>query len=236
MSIDLNGQRVLIVGAAGGIGRAAAEAFATAGAVVTAAGRTNESVEAVARSIGGDAMQLDFLDNRAIERLFADRPPFDHVVVTAASTIAGPVANLSLDDAKAAMESKFWGAYRIARSAKVNEGGSITFVSGVLSQRPSAASVLQGAINAALEALGRGLALERAPIRVNTVSPGLIDTPLHDRMPTDARRALYERMRSNLPARRMGQPEDVAQAILFVATNPFATGSTVSVDGGGRIA
>ena len=236
MSTDLNGQRVLTVGAAGGIGRAAAEAFATAGAVVTAAGRTKESVEAVARSIRGDAAQLDFLDNQAIERLFADRPPFDHVVVTAASTIAGTVAGLALDDAKAAMESKFWGAYRIARAARVNEGGSVTFVSGVLSRRPSASSVLQGATNAALEALGRGLALERAPIRVNTVSPGLIDTPLHDRMPADARRALYERMRSTLPARRLGQPEDVAQAIIFVATNHFSTGSTVSVDGGGRIA
>jgi NAD(P)-dependent dehydrogenase (short-subunit alcohol dehydrogenase family) len=236
VSTDLNGQRVLTVGAAGGIGRAAAEAFATAGAVVTAAGRTKESVEAVARSIRGDAAQLDFLDNQAIERLFADRPPFDHVVVTAASTIAGTVAGLALDDAKAAMESKFWGAYRIARAARVNEGGSVTFVSGVLSRRPSASSVLQGATNAALEALGRGLALERAPIRVNTVSPGLIDTPLHDRMPADARRALYERMRSTLPARRLGQPEDVAQAIIFVATNHFSTGSTVSVDGGGRIA
>ena len=236
MSIDLNGQRVLVVGAAGGIGRAAAEAFAASGAAVTAAGRGKESVEAVARSIGGEAAQLDFLDNRAVERLLADRPPFDHVVVTAASTATGPVAGLPLEDAKAAMESKFWGSYRIARAVNVNEGGSITFVSGVLSARPSASSVLQGAINAALEALGRGLALERAPIRVNTVSPGLIDTPLHDQMPADARRALYERMRSTLPARRMGQPEDVAQAILFVATNPFATGSTVSVDGGGRIA
>ena len=224
------------MGAAGGIGRAAAEAFAAAGAVVTAAGRTKESVEAVALAIGGNAAQLDVLDNGAIECLFADRPPFDHVVVTAASTIAGSVAGLALDDAQAAMESKFWGAYRIARAAKVNDGGSITFVSGVLSQRPSAASVLQGAINAALEALGRGLALERAPIRVNTVSPGLIDTPLHDRMPADARRALYERVRSTFHARRVGQPEDVAQAILFVATNPFATGSTVSVNGGGRVA
>ena len=236
MTIDLRGQRVLVVGAAGGIGKAAAEAFAVAGAQVTAAGRTQETVDVVARSIGGEAAQLDVRDNAQVEALFADRPAFDHVVVTAASTITGPVAHLSLDDAKASMESKFWGAYQIARAAKVNSGGSITFVSGVLSQRPSATSVLQGSINASLEALSRGLALERAPIRVNTVSPGLIDTPLHDRMPTDARETLYQRMRTILPARRVGQAQDVAQAIVFVAANAFVTGSTINVDGGALIA
>lgn len=236
MAIDLKCQRVLVVGAAGGIGRATAEMFADAGAIVTAAGRTQQSVEPVAECVKGKAEKLDFLDNDEIERFFQGNEPFDHVVVTAASTIAGPVAGLALDDAKAAMESKFWGAYRIARAAKINEGGSITFVSGILSRRPSPNSVLQGAINAALEALARGLALERAPIRVNTVSPGLIDTPLHNRMPADARQALYERMRTALPVRRMGQAQDVAQAIVFVASNPFVTGATVSVDGGGRIA
>jgi NAD(P)-dependent dehydrogenase (short-subunit alcohol dehydrogenase family) len=236
MTIDLTGQRVLVVGAAGGIGKATTEAFAAMGATIAAAGRTTATVEAVARSVAGEAIQLDVRDNDQVEAMFADRPPFDHVIVAAASTIAGPVAGLALDDARAAMESKFWGAYRIARAAKVNDGGSITFVSGVLSQRPSATSVLQGAINAALEALARGLALERAPVRVNAVSPGLIDTPLHDRMAADARHALYERMTTTLPARRMGQARDVAQAIVFVATNAFVTGSTVSVDGGGRIA
>lgn len=213
MTIDLKGERVLVVGAAGGIGKATVEAFAALGATVTAAGRTKATVEAVARSIAGEPIELDVRDNDQVEALFADRPPFDHVIVAAASTATGPVAGLALDDAKAAMESKFWGAYRIARAAKVNDGGSITFVSGVLSQRPSATSVLQGAINAALEGLSRGLALERAPVRVNAVSPGLIDTPLHDRMPADARHALYERMRASLPARRMGQAQDVAQAI-----------------------
>ena len=236
MTVDLTGQRVLVVGAAGGIGKATTEAFAAMGATIAAAGRTKTTVEAVARSVAGEAIQLDVRDNDQVEALFTDRPPFDHVIVAAASAIAGPVARLALDDATAAMESKFWGAYRIGRAAKVNDGGSITFVSGVLSQRPSATSVLQGAINAALEALGRGLALERAPVRVNTVSPGLIDTPLHDRMAADARQALYERMKMTLPARRMGQALNVAQAIVFVATNAFVTGSTVSVDGGGRIA
>jgi NAD(P)-dependent dehydrogenase (short-subunit alcohol dehydrogenase family) len=224
-----------VVGAAGGIGKATAEAFANAGASVTAAGRPRESIEQVAGAVNGAAAQLDFLDNDQVERFFTDNQPFDHVVVAAASTIAGPVAGLALDEAKAAMESKFWGAYRIARAARISEDGSITFVSGVLSKRPSPTSVLQGAINAALESLARGLALERAPIRVNAVSPGLIDTPLHDRMPAEARKAMYEKAESGLPARRMGQAEDVAQAIIFSASNPFVTGATISVDGGRAI-
>ena len=109
-------------------------------------------------------------------------------------------------------------------------------MSGFLSHRPSGGAVLQGAINAALEALARGLALERAPIRVNAVSPGLIDTPLWDSMPDADRAAMFARTAERLPARRVGRPEDIAQAILFVATNPFVTGTTVTVDGGGTIA
>ena len=134
------------------------------------------------------------------------------------------------------MNSKFFGAFRVAKAVKVSEGGSITFVSGYLSHRPSPASVLQGAINAAIEALARGLALERAPVRVNTVSPGLIDTPLHAKIGEANRKALFDKVAANLPARRVGQPEDVAAAILFAATNRFATGSTITVDGGGTIA
>jgi NAD(P)-dependent dehydrogenase (short-subunit alcohol dehydrogenase family) len=97
--------------------------------------------------------------------------PWDHVIVSAAQTPTGPVRTLDLADAEAAMESKFWGAYRVARAAKIKDGGSLTFISGFLSVRPSAGAVLQGAINAALEALARGLALELAPVRVNTGPP-----------------------------------------------------------------
>ena len=134
------------------------------------------------------------------------------------------------------MDSKFWGAYRIARAARIRDGGSLTLVSGVLGRRPSAASVLQGAINAALEGLARGLALELAPVRVNVVSPGLIDTPLHDRLPADKRQAMFEQVAARLPAKRIGDARDVANAILYLASTPFATGSTVVVDGGGAIA
>ena len=180
--------------------------------------------------------ELDTGDDAAVVRFFADREPFDHIVISAAQTSSGPVRGLSLDDARRAMESKFWGAYRVARAARIVEGGSLTFVSGFLSVRPSAGAVLQGAINAALEALARGLALELAPVRVNAVSPGLIETPLWAGMPEDKRTAMFAGAAERLPARRVGQPEDVARAVLFLATTPFATGSTVRVDGGGAIA
>lgn len=220
IAITLSGQRVLVVGASGGIGAATADAFEAAGAEVSRPGR--------------DA--LDITDDRSVEAFFEKEAAFDHVVVAAAKTKTGPVVALTLEDAQAAMNSKFFGAYRIAKAVKVKDGGSITFVSGFLSHRPSGSSVLQGAINAALEALARGLALERAPVRVNTVSPGLIDTPLYAKMTDADRQAMFDKASTRLPAGRIGQPEDIASAILFVATNPFATGSTVTVDGGGTIA
>lgn len=234
--INLNGQRVLVIGAAGGIGAASVAAFAGAGAKVIAAGRTLAKLEVVASAHSAQAMVLDLLDADAVEAFFVEQAPFDHVVVAAASTRGGPVAALPLADAKASMESKFWGAYHVARFARIEGAGSLTFVSGFLSTRPSATSVLQGAINAALEALARGLALEKAPVRVNAISPGVIDTPLWEGMKEDDRRAFFASTAGKLPARRIGQPEDIAQAILFVATNPFATGTTVTVDGGGTIA
>jgi NAD(P)-dependent dehydrogenase (short-subunit alcohol dehydrogenase family) len=219
MTIDFTNAKVLVVGATGGIGGAAADAFASAGAHVVRPGR--------------DA--LDITSDSSVEAFFASAEPFDHVVVAAAQTKTGPVSNLAVADAQAAMNSKFFGAYRVVKAVRVADGGSITFVSGFLSTRPSATSVLQGAINAALEAFARGLALERAPVRVNTVSPGLVDTPLHAKMNDVDRQAMFDRVAGRLPAGRIGQPENIAQAILFVATNPFTTGSTVTVDGGGTI-
>ena len=238
MSAKLNHARVLVVGGSSGIGLATAAAAAEAGAAVTIASRSQTKLESAVNTLGktARAVALDTGDVAAVERFFADEAPWDHIVVSAAQTPSGPVRSLSLADAKIAMESKFWGAYRVARAAKIREDGSLTFVSGFLSVRPSANSVLQGAINAALEALARGLALELAPVRVNAVSPGLIATPLWSGMPNDKREAMFASTAQRLPARRVGQPEDIAKAVMFLVTTPFATGSTVRVDGGGAIA
>ena len=235
-------KNVLIVGGSSGIGAATARAFAELGAPVTIASRNQEKLDATAAEIKastGSAVRtavLDTGDEAAVERFFAETGPYDHVVVSAAQTPGGPARTLALADAYTAMDSKFWGAYRVARAVRINDGGSLTLVSGFLSVRPSKSSVLQGAINAALEALARGLALELSPVRVNTVSPGMIATPLWSKLGDEARQSMFDNTAARLPARRVGQPEDIANAVIYLASTPYATGSTVLVDGGGAIA
>lgn len=235
---NFESKTVLIVGGSSGIGAAAAKAFAALGAEVTIASRSQEKLDAVAADIGAHVRTavIDTTDEASVDTFFSNAGRFDHVVISAAQTPGGPVRELALSDAYAAMNSKFWGAYRVARAVKITDSGSLTLVSGFLSVRPNKSSVLQGAINAALEALARGLALELSPVRVNTVSPGLIATPLWAKLDEQARQNMYEGAAARLPAKRVGQPEDVANAIVYLASTPFATGSTVLVDGGGAIA
>jgi NAD(P)-dependent dehydrogenase (short-subunit alcohol dehydrogenase family) len=235
---SLSNQRILVIGGASGIGFATTAAAVDAGGAVTIASRNQMRLDTAAAKLGGAVQTrvLDTGDSNLLERFFQQEQAWDHVVVSAAQTKAGPVRDLSLEDAAAAMDSKFWGAYRVARAARIKEGGSLTLISGFLSERPSGTAVLQGAINAALESLARGLALEFAPIRVNAVSPGLIETPIWDQLPAEKRKALFESTASKLPVRRIGQPHDIANAVLFLMTTSFATGSTVRVDGGGVIA
>lgn len=234
----LKSKKILIVGGSSGIGLATAKAAVAEGALVTIASRDEAGLSAALQELGPSVASatVDLVDNKTILSLFERLGSFDHLVVTAASTKTGPVRSLDLDDAYASMNSKFWGAYRLAKAAKLNYGGSITLISGFLSHRPSTTAVLQGAINAAIEGLVRGLALEFAPLRVNAVSPGLIDTTLYAAMPTDDKADMLDKAKDKLPVHRVGTGDDVAQAILMVAANPYITGSTVAVDGGGIIA
>ncbi|WP_035798378.1 SDR family oxidoreductase [Kitasatospora mediocidica] len=232
------GQQVLVVGGTSGVGLAAAAGFAAAGAEVTVVSRSREKVDEALKSLGDRAhgRTLDIRDDEQVDRFLAAAGAFDHVVVSAGVTPTGRADTLPLPDAYAAMDSKFWGAYRISRQVSIRPGGSLTLVSGYLSVRPGRASALQSAINAALEALGRGLALEFAPIRVNTISPGLLDTPLWDGLPEASRESMFAATVQKLPVGRVGLPEDVAEAILYLAGNAHSTGTTLFVDGGGSIA
>lgn len=236
MEDRLRGRRLLVLGGSSGIGEATARRAALAGAAVTIASRSGARLDAaLARLPAGVASdRVDLEDAAQVDAFFQRHAPWDHVVLAGSATKVGPVRVLSLPDAQAAMQNKFWGAYHVGRSARIAEGGSLSFVSGVYSQRPVPGAVLQGAINAAVESLARGLALELAParVRVNTISPSTTATPLWDRLGPEGRRRKFETMAARLPVGRIAQSDDIAQAILLAATNPFMTGSTVLVDGG----
>lgn len=235
---NLHGKRILVFGGTSGIGFGIARLAAELGGKTTVASRSRDKVARATREIGRgtEGHAIDLTVHEAVRSYFEEREPFDHVVVSAAELVAGPVRTTGISEARRAMDSKFWSAYHVAREARIGPGGSLTFISGVLSRRPSPAATLLGAINAALEALAQGLALELAPVRVNAVSPGRTDTAWWDGLPPDERKALLDRSAAALPVRRVGRPEDIAkQAILFML-NDFMTGSVVAVDGGGSIA
>jgi len=230
---DLKDQRVLVVGGSSGIGEGVARACLDAGAQVTIASRSQAKLDAAAGRLGRGVRTLavNTRDDAAVAAMWREAGDVDHVVMSAAEVRIGPVKTLSVAEAQAAMDSKFWGAYRVARAARVRDGGSITLVSGAAAARATKGRALQTAINAALEALARALAVEFAPVRVNAVSPGVVATPLLDGLDATRRAALEATVRG-LPTGRMGQPADIALQVMACMANPFMTGSVVYVDGG----
>jgi NAD(P)-dependent dehydrogenase (short-subunit alcohol dehydrogenase family) len=231
----LKDKKVVVVGGSSGIGLSTAELASHEGADVIIASRNEERLDAVAKSLNAIAIPADVTSDESITELFRRCGPVDHVVVTAAQLRTGPFKTAKMEDVRATMESKFWGAWRVARAAEFRAGGSLTLVSGYLSIRPRPNSAIIGATNGALESLARSLALELAPVRVNAVSPGIVDTPIRAAMPEEARRDMLAKTAAALPVGRVGVGEDIARQILAFMTIGFATGSIVYLDGGALI-
>ncbi|QWG11944.1 SDR family oxidoreductase [Bradyrhizobium sediminis] len=232
----LAGKKVVVVGGSSGIGLATAELAKREGADVIIASRNADRLNAVAEKSGMKAIPADVTSDESVASLFRACGQIDHVVVTAAQLRTGPFKTVAMEDVRATMEGKFWGAWRVARSADIRPGGSLTLVSGFLSVRPRPNSAIVGAANGAIESLARSLALELAPVRVNAVSPGIIDTPIRAAMPEEARRDMLAKTAAGLPVGRVGVGEDIARQILAFMTIGFATGSIVYIDGGALIA
>src|SRR5260221_13496825 len=174
----LAGKKVVVVGGSSGIGLATAEMAKREGADVIIASRNVERLDKAAKKLHATAIPADVTSDESVAELFRRCGPVDHVVVTAAQLRTGPFKTVKMEDVRATMEGKFWGAWRVARAAEIRPGGSLTLVTGYLSIRPRPNSAIIGAANGALESLARGLALELAPVRFNAVSPGIIDTPI----------------------------------------------------------
>jgi NAD(P)-dependent dehydrogenase (short-subunit alcohol dehydrogenase family) len=231
----LKGKKVVVVGGSSGIGLSTAELAKAQGAEVIIASRNADRLNAAAAKLGVTAIPADVTSDESVVSLFRACGPVDHVVVTAAQLRSGPFKTVSMEDVRSTMEGKFWGAWRVARAAEIRAGGSLTLVSGYLSIRPRPNSAIVGAANGALESLARSLALELAPVRVNAVSPGIIDTPIRAAMPEAARLDMLAKTAAALPVGRVGVGEDIARQILAFMTIGFATGSIVYIDGGALI-
>jgi len=231
----LAGKKVVVVGGSSGIGLSTAEMARREGADVIIASRNVERLDKAAEALNAIAIPADVTSDDSIANLFRSSGPVDHVVVTAAQLRTGPFKSVSMEDVRGTMEGKFWGAWRVAKHAEIRVGGSLTLVSGFLSVRPRPNSAIVSAANGALESLSRALALELAPVRVNCVSPGIIDTPIRAAMPEEARRDMLAKTAASLPVGRVGVGEDIARQILSFMANGFATGATVYIDGGALV-
>jgi NAD(P)-dependent dehydrogenase (short-subunit alcohol dehydrogenase family) len=235
--MDLQGQRVVVLGGTSGIGLATAKAAARCGAEVTVVSRQPASVDRALADLppGARGQAGDITDPALADRLFAGLGDIDHLVFTAGEPLAlMGLATLDLDRAREAFNLRYFGALWAAHAAApyLNPGGSITLTTGIAGHRPGPGWAVAASICGAIESLTRALAVELAPVRVNAVAPGVVRSPLWASMTPASRDQLYRDTAASIPAGRVGEVDDIARAYLYCLTQPFSTGTILTVDGG----
>ena len=229
--MDIAGKRAVVFGGTSGIGLATCRRLADGGAEVIAVSRNPER----AGDPPGIALRkCDVRDEAALAALFAELAPIDILVsaATGGDRALGPFLEVEMDGFRASFD-KLWGYANVVRhgAAHLTETGSIVLVSGAPARRTKPGQVALGAVGGAVEQFVRAVAPEIAPIRLNTVSPGMIDTPMSP-LEGAAREEFYRDYTAGHLIPRAGTPDECARAILFLIENDFVTGTTVDVDGG----
>jgi len=225
----LAGKHVVAVGGLTGMGLGVANLAADLGADVTTASRKNSSA-------GGQHVRLDLARESSIREAFSNLAKVDHLVITAAPDVGswGAPPDYDLSSEATYVQGKLMGSWACARYAlqKMGEGSSITFVSGGLAAKPKSGFAPVSVAFAGLEALSRCLAVEYAPVRVNCIRAGFVDTEMWSFLTEEQRDGLKEKIKSNFPARRVGTVHDIADAAVFLMNNRYTTGATIEVTGG----
>jgi NAD(P)-dependent dehydrogenase (short-subunit alcohol dehydrogenase family) len=231
----LDDKTVLIIGRGSGIARAIAMAVLEAGGNVIVAGRHQESLADAYRGTSVGVETVDVTDEPSISAL-ADRIEgrLDHVVSTASARARGGYADLTGDLVSASFATKVTGPLLLAKhfGKKLPAGGSFLFMSGATALKPTPGMLAVAATNAAVDAVTAGLAVELAPVRVNAISPGTIDTGAYDALGEERKAAMFAAKSASNPARRVGTAQDIAGVAVTALSSGFLTGVSIPVDGG----
>jgi NAD(P)-dependent dehydrogenase (short-subunit alcohol dehydrogenase family) len=233
----LRDRTVLVIGRGGGIAQATALAARAAGANVVVAGRDSASLDEAYDDPGIVAESVDMTDESSVEALADRLGHVDHIVCTASARARGKVGDLKQEVVLQSLSTKVVGPILLAKhfAELMPDDGSFVLFSGATADKPTVGMLAVAATNGAVDAVARSLSVELAPIRVNAISPGTIDTGAYDALGDEKKTALYEERRTHVPAHRVGSADDVADAVIFAMTNTFLTGVSLGVDGGERL-
>jgi NAD(P)-dependent dehydrogenase (short-subunit alcohol dehydrogenase family) len=236
---QLTGQTVVLLGGSAGIGLETGRLAHAEGAEAILVGRNAERLEHAAREVGARATAaFDATDPEALERFFEDLPkPIDHVLVTAGGPHYAPLAEMDFAEARRTVEEHLWLPLQLGRIAvgKVRAGGSLVFMTGTGGLRPAIGLTVGGMLTVGARGLTKNLALELAPIRVNMIAAGFVDTPLSASLLGDGLEARRAELRETLPIGRVVGPEDVAALAVHLMANTALTGGTYDIDGGQQL-
>ena len=235
---ELTGKTILIVGGTKNIGLAIARRVDAAGARLVISGR-DEAEAKVAAATLSDArgIRLDITDEGDIAFAATTLGPIDHVVITAAAHHNVPVARLEHDLVVRAFEAKVIGPLMVAKhfGPRMAADGSFILFSGVAAWKPAPGRAVMNITNGAVAFAAAQLATELAPIRVNAISPGIVDSGTYDAMPSDAKRSLLDGAAQGTLVGRFGRNEDVVDAAMWLLTAGFVSSETIHVEGGARL-
>ena len=236
---DLLGQTVVVIGGSAGIGLETARRARAEGADVILTGRNRDRLDGAASEVGArSTASFDAHDLAALEEFFGHlEAPVDHVMVTAGRPYYSPLVEMDFDEARRGLYEHLMVMLAVARYAgeKVRPGGTLVFMGGTGGRRPGVGMGVIGAATAALPALTANLAIEIAPVRVNLIAAGFVDTPLSAELLGDGLEARRDQLRTTLPIGRVVGPADVAALAVHLMTNTALTGATYDIDGGQQL-